>query len=105
MAGQVVQMDYAVITDVSKGFSTASQVLSTIGKVLQTLVEMLRATAFFSFGTSAALAQYLENIEQKVNNLSQICDQRFAQPLMAAIGDHRNGDVQGKSYFGKPLGQ
>src|SRR5690242_3896757 len=104
MAGQVVQMDYSVISDVSKGFSTASQVLTTIGKVLETMVEILRATAFFSMGTSAALATYLDNIKSKVNNLAQICENRFAQPLMSAIGDHRKGDVQGKSYFGKPLG-
>ncbi len=105
MAGNVVQMDYQVIGDVSKGFSTASQVLTTVGKVLDALVQILRATAFFSFGTSAALAQYLDNISQKVQNLANICEQRFAQPLMGAISDHRNGDVQGKSYFGKPLGQ
>jgi hypothetical protein len=104
MAGQVVEMDYQVIGDVSKGFSTASQVLTTVGKVLEALVQILRATAFFSMGTSAALAQYLDNIKQKVENLANICENRFAQPLMAAIGDHRKGDVQGKSYFGGQMG-
>lgn len=103
MAGQVVQMDYAVVGDVSKGFSTAADVLNTVGKVLEVLVGILRATAFFSFGTSAALAQYLDNIKQKVQNLASICQNRFAQPLSAAIGDHRKGDVQGKSYFGQGI--
>ncbi len=103
MAGQVVQMDYAVVGDVSKGFSTASDVLKTVGKVLEVLVGILRATAFFSMGTSAALAQYLDNIRQKVENLANICQNRFAQPLSQAIGDHRKGDVQGKRYFGEGI--
>jgi hypothetical protein len=102
MAGQVVQMDYAVIGDVSKGFGTARDVLNTVGKVLEVLVGILRATAFFSFGTSAALAQYLDNIKQKVNNLAKIC-QEFSTDLGQAIGDHKKGDVQGKRYFGEGI--
>jgi hypothetical protein len=99
MAGNTVQMDYAVIGDVSKGFSTASDVLTTIGKVLEVAIGILRATAFFSMGTSAALAQYLDTIKQKVNNLAKLCTE-FATNLANAIGDHKKGDVQGKRYFG-----
>ena len=98
MAGQVVQMDYTVVGDVSKGFGTASDVLNTVGKVLEVLVGILRATAFFSMGTSAALAQYLDNIKQKVQNLAQLC-QKFSDNLARAINDHKKGDVQGKTYF------
>jgi len=98
MAGQVVQMDYAVVGDVSKGFGTARDVLNTVGKVLEVLVGILRATAFFSMGTSAALAQYLDNIKQKVQNLAQLC-QKFSDNLARAIDDHKKGDVQGKTYF------
>lgn len=100
MAGQVVQMDYAVIGDVSKGFGTAASVLTTVGKVLEVLVGILRATAFFSLGTSAALAQYLDNIKNKVNNLAKVCNE-FSGDLGNAIGDHKRGDVQGKRYFGE----
>jgi hypothetical protein len=98
MAGQVVQMDYAVVGDVSKGFGTARDVLNTVGKVLEVLIGILRATAFFSMGTSAALAQYLDNIKQKVQNLAQLC-QKFSDNLARAINDHKKGDVQGKTYF------
>ena len=102
MAGQVVQMDYAVIGDVSKGFSTAADVLTTIGKVLEVAIGILRATAFFSLGTSAALAQYLDTIKQKVQNLAKICTE-FSGDLSNAIGDHKKGDVQGKRYFGEGI--
>ena len=102
MAGQVIKMDYAVIGDVSKGFGTARDVLNTVGKVLEVLVGILRATAFFSFGTSAALAQYLDTIKQKVNNLAKIC-QEFSTDLARAMGDHKKGDVTGKRYFGEGI--
>ncbi len=100
MAGQVVQMDYAVIGDVSKGFGTARDVLKTVGKVLEVLIGILRATAFLSFGTSEALARYLENIKNKVNKLAAVCNE-FSGDLSRAIGDHKTGDIQGKRYFGE----
>ena len=102
MAGQVVQMDYTVIGDVSKGFGTARDMLTTIGKVLEVLVGILRATAFFSMGTSAALAQYLDVIKTKVNALAKVCNE-FSDDLARAIGDHRRGDVTGKHYFGEGI--
>ncbi len=100
MAGQVVQMDYKVVDEVSKGFGTSKDVLTTVGKVLEALIQVLRAAALLSLGTSAALAQYLENIKNKVNNLAKICGE-FSTDLARAIDDHKKGDVQGKRYFGE----
>lgn len=102
MAGQVVQMDYAVIGDVSKGFGTARDMLTAVGKVLEILIGILRASALLSLGTSLALAQYLDNIKNKVNNLAKVCNE-FSNDLARAIGDHKKGDVQGKKYFGQGI--
>jgi hypothetical protein len=93
-------MDYTVIGDVSKGFGTARDTLTTVGKVLELLVNILRATAFASLGTTAALAQYLSTIKTKVNNLAKVCNE-FSDDLARAIGDHKKGDTTGKSYFGE----
>ena len=100
MAGQVVQMDYAVIGDVSKGFNVASQALKVVSTVLKALVESLRMASFASFGTSMALARYYDVIRQKVDKLSKMCDE-FSGDLAGAINDHKRGDVQGKRYFGE----
>lgn len=100
MAGQVVQMDYQVIGDVSKGFGTARDTLTTVGKVLEALVQVLRATAFFGAVMNLALANYLDVIKQKVQKLAKLCDE-FSKDLAAAISDHKKGDVQGKRYFGE----
>ncbi len=98
MAGQVVQMDYSIIGSVSKGFQTSAEMLDGVGKALEIAIDILRATAIFSFGTTAALAQYLTVIKQKVEKLSKACTW-FSQNLAQAIGDHRKGDVEGKHYF------
>lgn len=104
MAGQVVQMDYGVVSDVSKGFATARDVLTTVRKVLEALVQVLRALAFASMGTSLALARYLDVIKQKVNNLAKVCNE-FSGDLARAIDDHKRGDIQGKRYFGEGIGR
>jgi hypothetical protein len=102
MAGQVVQMDYQVIGEVSKGFGTAADVLTTVGKVLEVLIGILRATAFFSAGTSLALANYLDVIKGKVNNLAKICKE-FQGDLAEAIKFHKTGDTSGKKLFGQGI--
>jgi hypothetical protein len=95
-------MDYGVIGEVSKGFGTAADILTQAGKVLEVLIGLLRATAFFSAGTSLALANYLDVIKGKVNNLAKICKE-FNGDLARAIDDHKKGDVQGKKYFGQGI--
>lgn len=100
MAGQVVQMDYAVVGEVSNGFGTAAQTLDMISKVLAALVQVLRAMALASLGTSMALAQYLDTIQKKCANLSKLC-REFSGDLKAAVEDHKRGDFEGKRYFGE----
>lgn len=100
MATTTISIDYQVVGKVSKGFDTASKTLTTVGKVLKVLIGILRATAFLSAGTSAALAQYLEQIMNKVNKLAKICTE-FSGDLARAIDDHKKGDYKGKSYFGE----
>ena len=100
MATQVVQMDYTVVGEVSKGFGTAREVLTAVGQILEALVAILRASALLSLGTSLALAQYLDNIKNKVKNLAQLCGE-FSGDLSRAIGDHQRGDIKGKRYFGE----
>jgi hypothetical protein len=103
MAGQKVEMDYQVITSVSKGFDVQHTVLDATGKLLNIAIQALRAAAFFSMGTTLALANYLEVIMNKVNKLSQVCVW-FSKNLAQAVTDHQNGDVAGKHYFEGDLG-
>lgn len=100
MATQVVQMDYKVVGEVSKGFALSRDMLNAVAKVLEVLIEVLRSLAFVSLGTTEALAQYLENIKSKIQNLANICNE-FSNDLAQAIDDHKRGDIKGKHYFGE----
>lgn len=95
-----VKMDYGVMQSAIDVFKTVSDMLKTVIKVLTTLIGILRASAFFSAGTSLALANYLENIKNAIEKLVKIVDE-FATDLSRAIDDHKKGDVVGKSYFGE----
>lgn len=100
MATQVVEMDYNVIQAVSKGFAEAAETLRTMAKILEKAVQVLNAMAFFSFGITKALAQWLEGIQKAMENLAKICEE-FSGDLARAIDDHKKGDIEGKSYFGE----
>lgn len=102
MATQVIEMDYGVITTVSKGFKATADALKALGKILAAAIQVLRAAAFFSMGTSLALANYLEVIKKKVQNLAKLCTE-FSQDLARAVTDHKKGDIKGKRYFGKGI--
>ena len=95
-----VQMDYKVVGQASKMFSTTATMLKTVSKVLAGLIQILRASAFFSAGTSLALANYLENIKNMIDNLVKVCEE-FAGDLSRAINDHKRGEVDAKGYFGE----
>jgi hypothetical protein len=102
MAGNVVSMEYGVMSDASKSFSTAANTMNMVAKVLTALITILRVAAFFSAGTSAALANYLEVIKNKLTKLAKLCTE-FSQDLARAITDHKSGDIKGKRYFGEGI--
>jgi hypothetical protein len=93
-------MDYEVVLAVSKGFGGVAQTLRMIAQVLDALIQILRAMAFASMGTSLALANYLENIKKKIEALAKVCEE-FADDLDRAVKDHQRGDVKGGTYFGE----
>jgi hypothetical protein len=100
MAGNVVQMDYGTINKVAQGFSETEDALKLILRLVQAAIQVLKDTAFLSGPIGAAMLVYFETIRQKATNLQKICHE-FAGDLRAAVQDHVNGDVEGKSYFGE----
>lgn len=100
MAGQVVQMDYPVIQTTAKGFRTQSDVILTIGKVAVGIFTGLEAGSFMF----PPMAQYYGRCKRAVDKKSKELSKtllEFASDLDQAVKDHKNGDFEGKSYFGK----
>lgn len=100
MATSTVEMTYAPIQQASKAFEVSAQTLKTIGKALEIAIQILRATAFASMGTSLALANYLDVIKDKVQKLGKLC-QEFSGDLKRAVSDHKKGDYKAGTYFGE----
>jgi hypothetical protein len=99
MAGQVVQMDYPVVQSTAKGFRGQSQIVLGIGKAAVATFTALEAGAFWC----PPLAQYYARCKDAVNKKSkELSDTllEFAGDLDRAVQDHKNGDFEGKSYFG-----
>jgi uncharacterized protein YukE len=94
-----VQMTYAPVEKAAKGFDATSKALKAMGKILQVVIQQLRAAAAATLGMSAVYANYLDVIRQKVEKLAKICDE-FARDLRRAIKEHKAGDYQGGTYFG-----
>ena len=100
MASQVVEMDYSAVEKVAKGFDATSKSLKMISKVLEVIIQQLRAAALATMGMSNVYANYLETIKKKCEKLAKICDE-FGGDLRRAIKDHKAGDYRGKQYFGE----
>jgi hypothetical protein len=100
MAGQVVQMDYPVMQSVAKGFRTQADTVTTIGKIAVQVFQGLESANFWC----PPLAKYFGMCKDAVNKKSkELADtlKEFGGDVDQAVQDHKNGDFEGKSYFGK----
>jgi len=95
---QKIAMHYPTIQQVSQGFKQAAQILRTVAKVLDALIQILRAMAFASMGTSLALANYLQTIKEKIEKLAKVCEW-FSQNLDNALKAHQQGVSDSAQFF------
>ena len=102
MAGQVVQMDYEVITAVSKGFAAAKLVVIAVSVVVIAQLEVYKAAAFMAPALVAKFTLWQQNIRDKTKKLADML-QEFSDDLAKAVDDHKRGDVAGKQYFMKGI--
>lgn len=97
-----VSMDYEAVEGVAKGFDATAKALRAVEKVLEMVIMQLRAAAAYTFGMTQVWVRYFEGIKKQVINVYKICEE-FARDLRRAITDHRNGDFEGKRYFGEGI--
>jgi formylmethanofuran dehydrogenase subunit B len=98
MAGQVVEMDYPTMQSVAKGFRTVADTMNVIGKTMEKLFEALELALSF-VGLGAYYGQCKEATKKKTKELVDHLNE-FAKDIDEAVKDHKNGDFEGKSYFG-----
>jgi len=99
MAGRIVEMDYPVMQNVAKGFRAQADVITAIGKAAVAMFAALEKAMWWN-----AMGAYFGRCKQAVKKKSkQLADtlKEFGKDIDDAIQDHKNGDYEGKSYFGK----
>jgi hypothetical protein len=99
MAGQIVEMDYPTMQNVAKGFRTQAEVMNVIGKTAVALFESLEKSLWFT-GLGAYFGRCKEATKKKTKELVDHLNE-FGKDIDDAVQDHKNGDFEGKSYFGK----
>lgn len=103
MATQVVQMDYEVIQGVSDGFKAAQAAVQAVAAAMIAVVLGYAASALFTCPPLVTYyLQWAKLIQDKSKKLADKLEE-ISDDLKQAIGDHRGGDVAGKSYFMKGI--
>lgn len=99
MAGQVVQMDYPVVQSTAKGFRQKADVVTNIGKIAVAMFQSLETSSMFFPVLSRYFAKCKEAVKKKSKELADTLKE-FGADLDQAVQDHKNGDFEGKRYFG-----
>ena len=99
MAGPLeTGMRYEEVEKNAKIFDGMGDVFRVAAKALEAAIIMLKATAFISLGSTAALAAYLEGIKPHVEKLGNLSEE-LNRNLLNAIKEHRQADQAAAGLF------
>ncbi len=93
-----VYMNVPAVRQMAKNFQTISEVLTTVNKVLEAMLMILKTTAFVGLVGGAAVAGYIEMIKPYVEQWIQQT-QELSRDLNASVDAYERGDAQGATRF------
>jgi hypothetical protein len=97
MATQTL-MSYPQVHTLATTFNVTGDVLDAIEKALDVAIAALHAAAFFTFGGSELLAQWLEGIKPHVQKLAKM-SHHIHDAVESAIKFVQTGDSDGVNDF------
>jgi type II secretory pathway component PulF len=97
MADEVF-MDIPRVEQMSKSFNTFGSILEGVSKALLAISIAMKATAWISFGATAAAAAYADRIRPNVDKAAQKMHE-LSDDIMSAIRAYRDGDMSGSKRF------
>lgn len=98
MASQLVQMDYEVMEQTAKGFTTAKEMVEAVAKAMIAVIDFLKATTFFNPPLIIVYILWQQNIKTKSEKLAKKLEE-ITGDLRQAVVFHKNGDVAGGRFF------
>jgi hypothetical protein len=93
-----VFMDIPRVEQMSKSFQTFGTVLEGVSKALLAISIAMKATAWLSFGATAAAAAYADRIRPNVDKAAKKMHE-LSGDITGAIRAYRDGDMSGSKRF------
>ena len=93
-----VYMDVPAVRQMAKNFQAISEVLSTVNKVLEAMLMILKTTAFVGMVGGAAVAGYIEMIKPYIENWERETAE-IGRDLDTSVTAYEQGDAQGATRF------
>lgn len=98
MATDEVFMDIPQVENMAKSFQTFGDVLDGIAKAMEAISAALKASAWVSFGATAAAAAYIDRIQPNVKKAGAKM-RELNSDLQSAIKAYQFGDYSGSRRF------
>jgi methyl-accepting chemotaxis protein len=98
MATNEVFMDIPEVEKIAKSFNQFGDALTTIANTLQVISDGLKATAWLSFGATAAVAAFIDGILPSVKAAASEM-RNISQAVLQAIKAYQTGDSTAAGRF------
>lgn len=93
-----VYMDIPKVRDIAKGFGNLGELLEGVSKALQTLLMVLKTTAFIGLVGGFAVSNFIEMIKPHVDRMADKCHE-LDKDLHTSVDAYERGDEQGATRF------
>lgn len=97
-SSQGVYMDTQAVRGMAKSFGSIGDVLQAVNKAMQTLSNVLKATAFVGLVGGYAVAQYIDSIRPQIEDIAEKCEE-LDKDLAASVDAYERGDELGSTRF------
>lgn len=95
---QGVYMDTEAVRGMAKTFGTIGDILRTVAKTLESLMMVLKTTAFIGMVGGYAVAKYIETMKPPIEEMSEKCEE-LSKDLDASVLAYEQGDELGSTRF------
>jgi len=93
-----VYMNIPEVQGIAKTFANVSETLRGISTALQTLIMILKSTAFIGMVGGLAEAHFLEIMKRQIDQMADKTEE-MSKDVTAAVEAYERGDAQGATKF------
>ncbi len=93
-----VYMDIPAVEKMSNDFKVFGEILTGVATALEAISLVLKATAWLSLGSTAAVAAFVDRIKPNVKRAADKMEE-LSGDIQSAIRAYRDGDYSGSRRF------